>query len=226
MNGARMRWYSLSGTRPAATSASVPRLIAPCESAHPHMAGRERRQASRRGFRPAPARRTRAPAPLSSARHTFSLHWTKQPAARYILPGPKGYGSCRSVSGRAASDLAVSAGSDMRIVGRRALFACLTIATIAVLLALAAHALSAGGFGAADAFLLLLFGLTLPWSVIGFWNATIGFFIMRFARDPVAAVLPSVARVRGDEPITASTAITDAASATSRRIASSAISTP
>ena len=29
MNGARMRWYSLSGTRPAAISASVPRLIAP-----------------------------------------------------------------------------------------------------------------------------------------------------------------------------------------------------
>ena len=68
--------------------------------------------------------------------------------------------------------------------------------------------LSAGGFGVADALLLLLFGLTLPWSVIGFWNATIGFFIMRFARDPVAAVLPAVARVRGDEPITASTAIT------------------
>ena len=74
---------------------------------------------------------------------------------------------------------------------------------------LAAYALSAGGFGIADALLLLLlFGITLPWSVIGFWNATIGFFIMRFARDPVAAVTAgSVARLRGDEPITASTAI-------------------
>ena len=29
MNGARMRWYSEGGTRPAATSDSVPRLIAP-----------------------------------------------------------------------------------------------------------------------------------------------------------------------------------------------------
>jgi membrane glycosyltransferase len=47
----------------------------------------------------------------------------------------------------------------------------------------------------------------MPWSVIGFWNATIGFFIMRFARDPVATVLPAAARVRGDDPITASTAI-------------------
>jgi membrane glycosyltransferase len=75
-------------------------------------------------------------------------------------------------------------------------------------LALAAYALSAGGFGVADALLLVFFGLTMPWSVIGFWNATIGFFIMRFARDPVATVLPAVARLSGDEKITASTAIT------------------
>ena len=109
---------------------------------------------------------------------------------------------------RAATDLSVSASSDKRIVGRRALFAALVLSTIAVLLALAAHALSAGGFGIADALLLLCFGLTMPWSVIGFWNAAIGFVIMRFARDPIAAVVPSVARLRGDEPITASTAIT------------------
>jgi membrane glycosyltransferase len=88
------------------------------------------------------------------------------------------------------------------------LFAVLVVVSIAALLALAGYALSAGGFGAADAALLILFGLTMPWSVIGFWNATIGFFIMRFARDPVAAVLPTAALVRGDEPITASTAIT------------------
>ena len=88
------------------------------------------------------------------------------------------------------------------------LFATLVLATIAVLLALAAYALSAGGFGTADALLLLFFGLTMPWSVIGFWNAAIGFFIMRFAIDPVATVLPSVAHLRGDEAIAASTAIT------------------
>jgi membrane glycosyltransferase len=40
-----------------------------------------------------------------------------------------------------------------------------------------------------------------------FLNATIGLLIMRFARDPVAAVTPVAGRVRGDEPITASTAI-------------------
>ncbi len=43
--------------------------------------------------------------------------------------------------------------------------------------------------------------------VAGFWNAVIGFIVMRFAADPALAVMPSSARVRNDEPITASTAI-------------------
>ena len=43
--------------------------------------------------------------------------------------------------------------------------------------------------------------------MIGFWNATIGLLIMRFARDPVAPVTPAVAALRGDEPITTSTAV-------------------
>jgi membrane glycosyltransferase len=79
--------------------------------------------------------------------------------------------------------------------------------TIAGLIWLAAIALSPGGYGAIDLILIVLFAVTLPWYVIGFWNATIGLLIMRFARDPVAAILPVAGRVRGDEPITASTAI-------------------
>jgi membrane glycosyltransferase len=79
--------------------------------------------------------------------------------------------------------------------------------TIAGLVWLAVIALSPGGFGAVDLILVVLFAVTLPWYVIGFWNATIGLLIMRFARDPIAAVTPVAGRVRGDEPITASTAI-------------------
>jgi len=112
-----------------------------------------------------------------------------------------------SVPEHSTRDFKLNGHSDSRIVGRRTLFAALVGFTIAALLLLAAHALSAGGFGLADAALLLFFALTMPWSVIGFWNATIGFFIMRFARDPVAVVLPAVARLRGDEPIAASSAI-------------------
>jgi membrane glycosyltransferase len=79
--------------------------------------------------------------------------------------------------------------------------------TIAGLVWLAVIALSPGGFGAVDLILVVLFAITLPWYVIGFWNATIGLLIMRFARDPIAAVTPVAGQVRGDEPITASTAI-------------------
>src|SRR5262249_14264711 len=60
--------------------------------------------------------------------------------------------------------------------------------TMAGLMWLAVIALSPGGFGAVDLVLVALFAVTLPWYVIGFWNAPIGLLIMRFARDPVAAV--------------------------------------
>jgi membrane glycosyltransferase len=93
------------------------------------------------------------------------------------------------------------------LAGRRLVFFTLVALSIAGLLSLLAVALAAGGFGVVDAVLLLLFAATLPWTVIGFWNATIGFLVMRLARDPVAVVTPVAARVRGDEPITASTAI-------------------
>ena len=93
------------------------------------------------------------------------------------------------------------------LFGRRVLFAVLFAATMAGSLGLAALALSPGGFSITDVILLGLFGVTLPWMVAGFWNAVIGFLIMRCSVDPVAAVMPIAARVRGDESVTSSTAI-------------------
>ena len=90
---------------------------------------------------------------------------------------------------------------------RRLCYCVLVALTIGGMIWLAVTALEPGGFGALDLILVVLFAVTLPWYVIGFWNATIGFLIMRLARDPVAAVTPAAALVRGDEPITASTAI-------------------
>ncbi|HMA55424.1 MAG TPA: glycosyltransferase, partial [Pseudolabrys sp.] len=93
------------------------------------------------------------------------------------------------------------------LTGRRALFAFLFAVTMIGSLALAALALSPGGFSLIDIVLLVLFATTLPWMVAGFWNAMIGFLIMRFCRNPVAAVVPDVASIRGDEAISSSTAI-------------------
>ena len=100
---------------------------------------------------------------------------------------------------------AVAAGND--ISGRRVLFAVLFAATMAGSLSLAALALAPGGFGIVDIMLLALFAVTLPWMVAGFWNAVIGLLIVRFSADPIATAMPMVARIRGDEPVTASTAI-------------------
>ncbi len=87
------------------------------------------------------------------------------------------------------------------------LFVVLFAVTMAGSLALAALALTPGGFGVLDLILLVLFAATLPWTVAGFCNALIGFLIMRFSADPAAAVMPVTARIRGDEPVTASIAI-------------------
>jgi membrane glycosyltransferase len=90
---------------------------------------------------------------------------------------------------------------------RRMLFAVLFAVTMAGSLALAAVALAPGGLDLLDIALLVLFAITLPWMVAGFWNALIGFLIMRFSVDPIATIMPAAARIRGDEPVTASTAI-------------------
>src|SRR5664279_1159721 len=98
-----------------------------------------------------------------------------------------------------------AAGNDL--FGRRVLFAVLVAATMAGVLALAALALTPGGFGIVDIILLALFAVTLPWMVAGFWNAVIGLLIVRFSADPIAAIMPMAAHIRGDEPVTTSTAI-------------------
>jgi membrane glycosyltransferase len=91
------------------------------------------------------------------------------------------------------------------LTGRRALYCALVGATTIGLLGLAADAVPPRSVGAVA--FILLFAITLPWSVIGFWNACIGFVVMRGARDPVAAVNPLAHSIRGDEPILAATAI-------------------
>jgi membrane glycosyltransferase len=90
---------------------------------------------------------------------------------------------------------------------RRVIFAALFVVTMAASLWLAALALAPGGFSLLNVTGLLLFAVILPWMVAGFWNAVIGFIILRFAADPATAVMPASAHIRGDEPVTAATAI-------------------
>jgi membrane glycosyltransferase len=108
---------------------------------------------------------------------------------------------------RSTRNEGATAAPPLPLGARQALFFALVALSLIALLWLSVVALSVGRFGAVDYLLVALFAVTLPWTVISFWNATIGLLIMRFARDPVAAVTPIAGCVRGDEPIIASTAI-------------------
>jgi membrane glycosyltransferase len=55
--------------------------------------------------------------------------------------------------------------------------------------------------------ILVLFALTLPWMVVGFWNAIIGLLICQFVKDPIAFILPKNMQGSDTSPITHSTAI-------------------
>jgi membrane glycosyltransferase len=93
------------------------------------------------------------------------------------------------------------------VMARRVAFATLFIVTMATSLWLAVLALAPGGFGILDLAAFACLAATLPWMVAGFWNAVIGFVVMRFTTDPAMAVMPPSTHVRNDQPVTASTAI-------------------
>jgi membrane glycosyltransferase len=96
--------------------------------------------------------------------------------------------------------------SEAGLLGRRRLlFGALVTVTIAGILGLAATAVPPRGV--ASVLFLSAFAVTLPWSAVGFWNAAIGFLIMRLSLDPVAAVNPKAARTDADGAIVAASAI-------------------
>jgi membrane glycosyltransferase len=55
--------------------------------------------------------------------------------------------------------------------------------------------------------LIALFSLTLPWMVIGFWNAIIGFLICLLAKNPLSIVLPLSMQDCEDSPLNSSIAL-------------------
>ena len=77
-----------------------------------------------------------------------------------------------------------------RMTRRRMLFVSMFIVAFVGLTTLMALTLAPGGYGWIDMLLLICFMITLPWTIIGFLNAAIGFLLMRFSADPVASVCP------------------------------------
>jgi len=88
------------------------------------------------------------------------------------------------------------------LAGRRVVFLALVAAIVVGLGSWLAAVLAAGGFGALDALLVVLFVCQVPVIAIGFVNALIGFILMRRAGPWLDAVSPPLARVDGDAPVT------------------------
>lgn len=90
---------------------------------------------------------------------------------------------------------------------RRFTFATLVVVTIASLLGMMTYSLSLGGIVLAEWILLACFAITLPWTAIGFWNAVIGFILLRTTKNAAKHVFPASGEITGEEEITSSTAI-------------------
>ena len=90
---------------------------------------------------------------------------------------------------------------------RRILMASLNIGSFLLLSVLMVQLLGQGGWTVLDALMMLSFLVAAPWSVLGFWNAVVGLWLLHGVKDGMARVAPFAAAGDTDTPITARTAI-------------------
>ncbi|MEQ8585566.1 MAG: glucans biosynthesis glucosyltransferase MdoH [Thalassobaculaceae bacterium] len=95
-----------------------------------------------------------------------------------------------------------------RTIGRRRwMFFGLVTATSLGLLAWMTRLLGGDGLDALDIAMLALFGGTLPWVIIGLWNAVIGVGLLHLRKDWLASVVPIDGLEDQTSAVTAKTAI-------------------
>ena len=90
---------------------------------------------------------------------------------------------------------------------RRWLVLALNLVTLAALLSALSHVLGAGGWTAADVVIFAAFLFGAPWTVLGFWNAVIGLWLLHGARNGLEQVAPFTAAGEADTPVAIRTAI-------------------
>ena len=118
-----------------------------------------------------------------------------------------------------AQELAATAGSAMRgltpagvqaeatLGARRRLVLALNLVTLAGLLYGLAQVLGAGGWSATDVAIFVAFLFGAPWTVLGFWNAVIGLWLLHGTRDGLLRVAPFAIDGEVETPITIRSAI-------------------
>jgi membrane glycosyltransferase len=98
-------------------------------------------------------------------------------------------------------------GARENLIARRLLVAGLNAASWVGLAVVMARLVGSGGWSWLPGIILLLFLAGLPWTLMGFWNAVIGFVILRLVRDPAGYTNPCLRTTPTDGPIASRTAI-------------------
>ncbi len=98
-------------------------------------------------------------------------------------------------------------GAREMLAWRRLLVLGLNAASFAALGLGMARLLGSGGWSWPGLAVMALFLAGLPWTLLNFWNAVIGFAILRLARDPAGFTNPALRRTPPDAPITARVAV-------------------
>lgn len=81
---------------------------------------------------------------------------------------------------------------------RRLIVTALNVATWLAMMWAAARILGAGGWSVVDMVLFACFAIGTPWTVLGFWNAVIGLWLLHVHKNPMLEVAPFAAA--GDVP--------------------------
>ncbi|CAN7420699.1 glucans biosynthesis glucosyltransferase MdoH [Bosea sp. LjRoot90] len=90
---------------------------------------------------------------------------------------------------------------------RRLLVAAMNLVTLAALLYGLSRVLSAGGWSLADIAIFIAFLFGAPWTVLGFWNAVIGLWLLHGIKDGLDQVAPFAVAGEADTPLTIRTAV-------------------
>jgi membrane glycosyltransferase len=95
----------------------------------------------------------------------------------------------------------------VELMWRRIAFGALNVVTFLLMARWMAGVLGHAGWSSVDIVMFTCFLIGLPWTVLGFWNAVIGLWLLKFARDPLGETAPYLAAANTEGRIGVRTAI-------------------
>jgi membrane glycosyltransferase len=111
------------------------------------------------------------------------------------------------VQGAAVLTTPTGTQSMAELTRRRRIVIGLNLATYLLLMGAGVEVLGAGGWTWVSGLLLAAFAIGAPWTVLGFWNALIGLWLLHMAKDPMRQVAPFAVAAAANTPIDVKTAV-------------------